>query len=294
MMTGLFGGKNTEIQTTEEYRAWRAQAFTVAPEQVGVSGSDAGRVFGVIMDIGLVDRPSSTHWAISLNAFPTGEAAYHPTPGGSATGLGSIPEAAQMARQIVQNAQALLPQTNETQDFSLPEPGFVQFFFLTPGGVRVFRNQLDNLQKPGNDFSQLLDQFGFIRRVADQLLDKNRNFKIKGLYVLALTALQMDQATLMGFTRMAADRLQAKDPVFKQRMEQWRQSRTRIEIAGAPHVAGYTLAHMQGIMTNWLKQKFSITLNPTPGTDFFVNGMRDRQGKENIVLYYFDLAPVAE
>lgn len=293
-MAGLFGGKKAEIQTTEEYQAWRAKTFAVTSKQAGAPQIDANQVMGVIMDIGLVDRSSSANWAISLSAFPTGEAAFHPTPGGSVHGLGSNPAAAQAARQIVQNAQALLPQTNETQDFSLPEPGFVQFFFLTAGGVRVFRDQLDTLQRPGNSFSQLLDQFGLIRRVADQLLDKNRAINIKALYVLALTALQMDQKMLMGFTRMAADRLQANDPVFKQRMEQWMQSRTRIEFAGAPHVAGTTLANMQEIMANWLKQKFNITLNPTPGYDYFVHGLRDPQGRENIVLYYFDLAPDVE
>lgn len=47
-------------------------------------------------------------------------------------------------------------------------------------------------------------------------------------------------------------------------------------------------------MTNWLKQKFNITLNPTPGTDYFAHGMRDPQGRENIVLFYFDLAPDVE
>lgn len=144
--------------------------FMIRPEQVEVSKSENNRVYGVIMDIGLVDRQSSTGWAISLSAFPTGEASFHPTPGGAVIGLGNDPDVSRTAREIVQIAQSLLPETAATQDFSLPAPGYVQFFFLTTGGTRAVRGHLDKVQRPGSSFLPLLQRFGFIRHFADKVL----------------------------------------------------------------------------------------------------------------------------
>jgi hypothetical protein len=179
----LFGAKTPpakapsqapKVKISENYQKWRAMIFTVTPEQVGMSGSEADQVYGVIMDIGMIDHQRSVHWAISLSAFPTGEASFQPTPGGSVIGLGNDPQVAQRAREIVDISQDLLPETNFSQDFSLPEPGYVQFFFLTAGGVRAIKGQLHKLQQPKSPFMPLLNHFGFIREFADQVLDGNR------------------------------------------------------------------------------------------------------------------------
>ena len=109
-----------------EYQKWREMIFSVKPEQVDVAKTTTNQVYGVIMDIGQIDLQTSINWAISLSTFPTGEASFHPTPGGSVAGLGNDPKVAQVAQEIVQTAQVLLPETNLTQDLSsLPEPGDV-------------------------------------------------------------------------------------------------------------------------------------------------------------------------
>jgi hypothetical protein len=242
------------------------------------------------MDIGQIDRQTSTNWAISLSAFPTGEASFHPTLGGSVAGLGNDPKVAQVAQEIVQIAQVLLPETDPTQDLSLPEPGFVQFFLLTTSGVRVVKGHLDKLQKPENPFKQLLNQFGFIRQFADQILDENREISIKALYVLAFTPEKMDQNTLMTVTHLADEMLRAKNPVFKRRMEEWVASNTPIEIANIQYIATmHTPTSMQTLLMDWLKKQYNVTFNPTAGNDFFLHGMRDSQGKENFILFYFDI-----
>ena len=64
--------------------------FTIKPEQADVSPDDADTVFAVIMDIGLRDRGSPATFAISLIAVATGEASFHPTPGGSVIGVACI------------------------------------------------------------------------------------------------------------------------------------------------------------------------------------------------------------
>src|SRR5687767_13046226 len=113
-LSNLFGAKKPNMKTTEDYQRWRELIFAVQPEQVEGSKSDANRVYGVIMDIGQIDRRTSTHWAISLSAFPTGEATFRPTVGGGVIGLGGDPKVAQAAQEIVQIAQGLLPETNPT------------------------------------------------------------------------------------------------------------------------------------------------------------------------------------
>jgi hypothetical protein len=146
--------------------------FMIRPEQVEVSKDEANRVYGVIMDIGMIDRQSTAHWAISLTAFPTGEASFHPTPGGAVIGLGNDARVGQAAKEIVEISQKLLPAAAAARDYPLPAPGDVQFFFLTTNGVRVIKNHLDVMQQPGSAFVPLLTRFGFIRQFADQILQQ--------------------------------------------------------------------------------------------------------------------------
>lgn len=165
----LFGAKKPKLETTADYQQWRKVIFAVEPEQVDISKSEVDRVYGVVMDIGMLDQQHATHWAMSLSAFPTGEASFRPTVGGGVVGLGGNPQVAQAAQEIVQIAQTLWPATEPTQDLSLPEPGFVQFFLLTTSGVRRVKDHLDKMQRPDNPFGLLLDRFAFIRRFADAL-----------------------------------------------------------------------------------------------------------------------------
>ena len=295
--TNLFSSKKQKINTSENYQKWRAMIFTVTPEQVDVSGSDADQVYGVIMDMGMIDRQHSANWAISLSAFPTGEASFQPTPGSGVIGLGNDPKVAQAAKEIVNISQELLPETNPTQDFSLPEPGFVQFFFLTTSGVRMIKEHLDNLQQPKNPFLQLLNRFGFIRQFADQILDgkkvnasgKNNGLRVKAMYIMAFTPAKMAPKPLQAVTHLAGDMLKAKDSTFKQLMEHLA-PKTPIEIANLQYIASmYTPQVMQTSMKGWLEKQYNIAFKPVAGNNFFLHGMRDPQGKENFILFYFDI-----
>jgi hypothetical protein len=293
VLTDLFGSKKPKVETSENYQKWRAMIFTVTPEQVDVSAGDADQVYGVIMDIGMIDRPHSANWAISLSAFPTGEASFQPTPGSGVIGLGHDPQVAEVAKEIVNISQKLLPETNLTQDLSLPEPGVVQFFLLTPGGVRVIKDRLDKLQQPNNPFAQLLERFGFIRRFADQILDgtndKNKDLRVKAIYIMAFTPEKMAPKTLQAVTYMAGDMLKAKDPAFKRLMERLA-PQTPIEIANLQYIAVFhTPQTMQNSMMGWLKKQYNVTCDPVAGSNFFPHGMRDPQGRENFILFYFDI-----
>ena len=160
--------------TTPEYQRWREVVLGVNPEDVGVSSSDVDRVYGVIMDIGMIDRQRSADWAISTSAFASGEASFRPSVGGGMIGLGRDAKVAEVAKEIVRIAQELLPGTHSTQDPGLPEPGLVRFILLTTGGLRAFEGHLYELRKPKTLSAQLLKRFGSIRQFADRVLDKKR------------------------------------------------------------------------------------------------------------------------
>ncbi|MEW5956554.1 MAG: hypothetical protein AB1801_02440 [Chloroflexota bacterium] len=284
------------MKISQNYEKWRAKIFNITPEQVGMSKNKADQVYGVIMDMGMIDQRRSVRWAISLSAFPTGEASFQPTPGSGVIGLGNDPKIAQRAREIVKISQELLPETNFTRDFSLPEPGYVQFFFLTAGGVRVIKEQVDKLQHPKNPFMPLLDHFGFIRQFADQILDrnaanahgKNNIRRVKALYMMAFTPEKLNPKTVQGVTFLAADMLKAKDPTFKQLMAGLA-PKTPIEIASLQFVASfYTPQTMQTSMKSWVEKQYNVAFDPIAGSNFFLQGMRDPQGRENYVLFYFD------
>ena len=140
----------------EYYRRWRVVIFDLTPDMVQVSSSEADTVYGVILDVGMRDRRTSVEFAISMTAFPTGEASFHPTPGSSIVGLGNHPPIAQIAKQIVQAAQKLWHITSPTRDRSLPRAGLVRFFFLTTSGVRLFEGTLQEVQTPTHPFGELL------------------------------------------------------------------------------------------------------------------------------------------
>jgi hypothetical protein len=286
-LTGLFGSKKPKV--TKEYQEWRELMFSPLPTHGEPPKSEMHIVHYVIMDIGQFDQQSSTHWAISMKTS-TGEASFQPTVGrGVFFNVSDDRKVAQAAREIVQIAQGLLPQTNRTKDFSLPEPGIAQFFFITIGGVHGIRDSLDQFQKPENPYLQLLNRFGVIQQFADQILKPHIDTRIKALYVVAFTPAKMDQNELMSVTHLAMDKLKAKDSLFKQRVKEM-PPEARLEITNLEFIpAVHTPANMQTLMGDWLKNQYNVTFNPTPDNNFFLHGMRNPQGRQNIFLFYFDM-----
>ena len=174
LLKDTFGPQKSQTMMTQQYQKWRELIFEIDPGQVGVSKEQSDRVYGVLMDIGMVDRQSRHPFALSLTAFPTGETSFQPTVGGGIIGLGGDKKMAEIARKLIQLAQPLLDKTQPAKDFSLPASGFVQFFFFTPHGVRIYEEHLDTLQTAGNPFGQLLVGFGIIRQFAERIIDQQR------------------------------------------------------------------------------------------------------------------------
>ena len=162
-------GPSTEpyyrMTVTPDYRQWRETIFNLEP--AAFTGSD--EVYGVLMDVGMMEEATSEQWAMSLTAFLSGEASFQPTVGGGAIGLGSDPAVASVVQEIVQIAQTLLPKASPIEDRALPEVDLVQFFFFTADGVYGVTDYVQNLQTSSDPLSQMLNRFGLIRQSADRL-----------------------------------------------------------------------------------------------------------------------------
>ncbi|NEZ62383.1 hypothetical protein D0962_06250 [Leptolyngbyaceae cyanobacterium CCMR0082] len=168
-----FNASNHRMRITPDYQTWREAIFNIDAGQAGGSDSDIDQVYGVLMDVGMMDGRTSERWAISLTAFLSGEASFRPTSGGGMVGLGADLKVAQVAQEIVQMAQTLLPKASPIEDHALPEPDLIQFLFLTPDGVYGVADDLHRLQKKTDDpFNTMLNKFGFIRQFADQRIDQ--------------------------------------------------------------------------------------------------------------------------
>ncbi|MEO0396784.1 MAG: hypothetical protein AAF243_12470, partial [Cyanobacteria bacterium P01_A01_bin.137] len=103
-----FSTSHHRMRVTPEYKTWRETIFNIQPSQVGVFENDSNRVYGVLMDVGMLNENTSERWAMSLTALLSGEASFQTTPGGDMVGLGDDPEIAHIAQEIVQFSQTLL------------------------------------------------------------------------------------------------------------------------------------------------------------------------------------------
>ena len=123
---------------------------------------------------------------------------------------------------------------------------------------------------------------------ADQHQEKT--LKIKAVYVMAFTPEKLDSNTLMGVSKIAGDMLKGKDANFKQLEEQFTRANTPVHISNLQYSAlMHTPQTMQTTLAGWLKGQYQVQFHSKLGINFFPHGMKDPQGRENYVLFYFDL-----
>jgi hypothetical protein len=113
---------------------------------------------------------------------------------------------------------------------------------------------------------------------------------VRGLYIMAFTPEVMAPESLNHVAHVADGMLRAREPTFKRLMEQQMEPKTPIEIASIQHVAiMHTPQTMQATLAGWLKRKYSVAFEPMVEKNFFPHGMKDPQGRETYVLFYFDM-----
>jgi len=119
---------------------------------------------------------------------------------------------------------------------------------------------------------------------------ENDRRTIGGLYVLAFTPEVLEPNALRTLSQVAIEMLKAKDSTFTQLFEETLRTNTSIEIADVEYVASmHTPQTMQATLAGWLRNQYQVMFDPVVGENFFPHGMRDDQGREKIVLFYFQL-----
>lgn len=166
-------GRGLGLVVTSAYERWRETIWAIQPEQAGGSSEEPDQVYGVLMDVGMLDSSTSELWAISMSAFRSGDASFFATSGGDVAGLGEEPLVADAASTIIRLAQTVLPKASPLGDDALPDqPDLLQFALMTPGGLYSVADYLQNLQDPSDPLAQMLSQFYQIRQFAEQILER--------------------------------------------------------------------------------------------------------------------------
>ena len=171
MLKNLFN-KEPKIVLRDEYKKWRDVIFSSKAEKVGISNDEPKKVYGMVMDIGMIDQRDNDAFALTTTAFASGEASFVPTPGGAFLGLGGDPRVAEVAKSIVTMGQIFLVKAQPAKDHSLPAVGQVAFYFLTTSGLFVTVDKLSVFQ--AGSYAQLLTKFGQIRGVAERMIDQRK------------------------------------------------------------------------------------------------------------------------
>lgn len=163
-----------EIGVVPEYLSWRKMIIDLSPEQIGIPKESHIRVFGVLMDVGLVDEQGAAvklNRVISLTAFYSGESSLQTSFGGGVIALGEIKEISEQAVKIVAEAQEHLPLTVVSDETALPSPGMIFFYLLTTSGIRVYTSNLLEIEDRENPFNKIFERFSAIKILADAMMD---------------------------------------------------------------------------------------------------------------------------
>lgn len=111
---------------------------------------------------------------------------------------------------------------------------------------------------------------------------------LQAVYIMAFTPDKMENNELISMCRAASNQLGTKDNVFAGRMALVGET-TKISFSNQMYISTmHTPQVMQSTFGGWMKNE-GVQFNPILGNTFFVHGMKNRQGRENFVLFYFDL-----
>ncbi len=168
-----------KMAITGEYMKWRNVIFQVESKQVGVSPTEKDRVFGVVMDFGMIDQRSKTPFVLSTTAYASGEASFRPSPGGGFVGLGGDPKINQAAKDIVKLGQGVFSLTKPTAETALPSAGMIYFYLLTTSGLHWHRSLITDIQRDqkNHPFFDIFRAFSFIRMFAEKMIDSKQEKK---------------------------------------------------------------------------------------------------------------------
>jgi hypothetical protein len=143
----------TQQPKENPYDGLRNMAFTVKPEQLGLSlPADKTIVYGVIMDWGLESGIATTV------TYQTGDASLYLSSGGGVIGGGQYPNVNSAAKKFVVLGQTFLRKATKTAATPSPGKDVVKFYFLTNKGIYVGEDQMKNFDSKSSPWFDLFEE----------------------------------------------------------------------------------------------------------------------------------------
>ena len=135
----------------EDVAARRAAAFATTPEALGLGEEWGDRPYGVILEIGAPDGPTT------LIAFANGDSSLLMNAGSGIIGRHKHVHVVIQAKRLVQEAEPLVALFEPTDDLSPPRSGTARITCLTRSGLRTAEAQGDDLRNGDTPLAPLLE-----------------------------------------------------------------------------------------------------------------------------------------
>ena len=146
-------GIKTYKTKDNQFEALRDRAFSITPEQLGISLTEEGTtVYGVIMDWEMGGAVASTI------SYASGDASLYLSSGGGVIGGGQHENVNAAAKTFVKMAQDYLSKASETKTTALPNINTVNFYFLTNKGIFIGKEEMKNFENSSSDWLNLFEE----------------------------------------------------------------------------------------------------------------------------------------
>lgn len=125
--------QSTGNRPADVYLDLRRQVLSLDAKSLARTSGTSGEVYGVVMETAYPEG------IVTLVALSDGTVSLYFSGGGGVIGAGEEEGARKASADFLATAQAALRHGIHASTFPLPSPGYTQFFFLTPGGVRTIQ-----------------------------------------------------------------------------------------------------------------------------------------------------------
>jgi hypothetical protein len=169
----VFSGKPGEstYKVADVYRGLRQQILELNSEQLGISTTET--VLAVVMETGYPEAVAT------LVAVVDGSASLYFSNGGGIIGAGQSPETNAAARRLVAKAADFRAAGIITNEFPLPQQGYIRFYIVTPRGILTSEAKENDL---GNGRHSMSPLFHMAHKLITQmrLADEKREAEASG------------------------------------------------------------------------------------------------------------------
>jgi len=139
------------------YLNLRDMVFGISKQEGENGGVRSDDVLAFMMEVGMDDGSD----CYSLAVIPDGSASLYFSNGGGILGAGENLEVAAAAKDVVKASESLLPlfdKSHQMQDYPLPSPAMVRFYFIKLGEVLSTEVPEDELEEGAHGLSALFSK----------------------------------------------------------------------------------------------------------------------------------------